>query len=128
MKRILCLLVLAACAPSERLPEGVLDRERFTRVLAGATLIEARISQEMSVAPAYPPPVGAYYEELFREHGIDSATFRASFDHYAQRPLEMKAIYEDIVERLRLMKDQGLQAEALMNAAALATDSSSERN
>lgn len=128
MRRLALLLLLAACAPKERLPEGVLDRERFTQALVGATMIEARVSQEMGVAPADIPPVRAYYAELFREQGIDSAAFRASFDHYALRPLEMKAIYDDVVERLRVMKDEGLQAGPFRNDTALATDSSSGRN
>lgn len=122
------LLVLAACNRADRNPDGVLDRERFTQVMVGATLIEARMSMEMSAAPGLPPPRGAYYAELFAEHGIDSATFRRSFDHYAQQPTVMKGIYEDAVERLRVMKDERLPGAVLTNDTALATDSSSVLN
>lgn len=129
MKRAAFLLpmLLLACEAPEPLPDGVLDRERFTRVMVGMTLIEARLSQEMTTAPPEPPPMAAYYQELFAEEGIDSAAFRRSFDHYAARPDEMKAIYEDVVERLRRMKD-GADQLPLTNDTTLATDSSSGRN
>ena len=64
---------------------------------------------------------------FFKEEGIDSAAFRRSFDHYAERPDEMKAIYEEVVERLRRMKD-GADQTPLANDTTLATDSSSVRN
>jgi len=120
-------MLLLACEAPEPLPDDVLDRERFTRVMVGMTLIEARLSQEMTTAPPEPPPMAAYYKELFAEEGIDSAAFRRSFDHYAARPDEMRAIYEDVVERLRRMKD-GADQLPLANDTTLATDSSSGRN
>ncbi|HRD54552.1 MAG TPA: DUF4296 domain-containing protein, partial [Flavobacteriales bacterium] len=67
------------------------ERERFTEVLVGMTLLEARMSQSMLIAPAGVPPMGSYYNEIFAEHGIDSAAFKNSFDYYAERPEEMKA-------------------------------------
>jgi hypothetical protein len=129
MKRVAFLLpvLLMACEAREPRPDGVLDRERFTRVMVGMTLIEARLSQEMMTTPPEPPPMAAYYEELFAQEGIDSAAFRLSFDHYAGRPDEMKAIHEDVVERLRRMKD-GADQLPLANDTTLATDSSSVRN
>lgn len=120
-------LLLLACEAPEQLPSDVMDRERFTRVMVGMTLIEARLSQEMMTAPPEPPPMSAYYQDLFKEEGIDSAAFRRSFDHYAERPDEMKAIYEEVVERLRRMKD-GADQTPLANDTTLATDSSSVRN
>ncbi|MBK7945342.1 MAG: DUF4296 domain-containing protein [Flavobacteriales bacterium] len=128
MKRLALLILLVACGNSDKVPEGVLDRERFTQVMVGAMLIEARIHQEMSSAPGENPPMTAYYTDLFAEHGTDSLGFRRSFDHYALRPEVMEAIYDDVVERLRVMQDEGFQPAALANDTALATDSSSALN
>jgi hypothetical protein len=129
MKQLLfaTILLLTACEAEVSLPEDVLDRERFTEVMVAMTLLEARMSQEMMVVPATAPPMALYYQELYAEHGIDSAAFRRSFDHYATRPEEMKAIYDEVVERLRRMKD-GWPQTAAANDTALATDSSSGRN
>ncbi|MFZ1693348.1 MAG: DUF4296 domain-containing protein [Flavobacteriales bacterium] len=124
---ILLLALLTGCNAEAPSTQGVLDRERFTEVLVGMTLLEARMSQSMLVAPANLPPMGSYYNELFVEHGTDSAAFKYSFDHYAERPEEMKAIYDEVVERLRRMKDEWPQP-AVANDTTLATDSSSVRN
>jgi hypothetical protein len=117
---------LAACGHPEPLPKGVLDRERFTEAMVGMTLLEARMSQEMGAMPSAAPPMARYYDDLYREQGIDSATFRRSFDHYAMRPAEMKAVYEEVVERLRRMKDEWPQP-APAKDTVLDTASSSDR-
>lgn len=128
MRRMLLpLLLLAACGHAERLPEGVMDRERFTQAIVGMTLLEARMSMEASAGPPAPPPMDRYYADFFRENGLDSASFRRSFDYYAMRPGEMESIYEDAVERLRRMKDERPQAPA-MNETVLDTASSSDLN
>lgn len=112
--RLLLMLFMAVgCGPAETIPSDVLDRERFTEVMVGMTLLEARMSQEMSALPSAAPPMGRYYDDLYRELGVDSAAFRRSFDHYAERPAEMKAIYEEVVERLRRMKDDWPQPAAV---------------
>lgn len=124
---ILLLALLTGCYAEAPSTKGVIERERFTEVLVGMTLLEARMSQSMLLAPANAPPMGSYYNELFAEHGTDSAAFKHSFDHYAERPEEMKAIYDEVVERLRRMKDEWPQP-AVANDTTLATDSSSVRN
>lgn len=121
------VLLLVACTDADPMPEGVLDRERFTQVMVGMTLIEARVSQEMMVVPSNAPDASAYCLELYAEHGIDSATFRRSFDHYTARPAEMKAVYDEVVERLRVMKDERVQG-VLAKDTVLATDSASGMN
>ena len=130
-KALLLLLVLiGACEGAEPLPEGVLDRERFTDVMVGMTLIEARMNHELVTHQQEKPPMDAYFAALFAEKGMTRADFERSFDHYAKRPLEMKAIQEDVLERLRMMKDAGLQPvdSLLTKADTLVTDSASVRN
>lgn len=124
---LLLFFMTVGCGPEETVPADVLDRERFTEAMVGMTLLEARMSVEMSALPSAAPPMGRYYDELFRELGIDSVTFRRSFDHYAMRPAEMKAVYEEVVVRLRRMKDEWPQP-APANDTVLDTASSSDRN
>ncbi|MBK7384866.1 MAG: DUF4296 domain-containing protein [Flavobacteriales bacterium] len=122
------LLILAGCAPKETLPEGVLDREHFTEVVLGATLIEARMNVERTTELGAAIPMDRYYDDLFKEQGIDRAQFEKSFNHYAEQPLVMKAIYDDVIDRLRIRKDDGLQRDTLRLAkdTTFATDPSSE--
>jgi hypothetical protein len=102
---VMLLAVLAACNPERTVTEGVLDRERFKAVLLEAQLIEARVNHELIVQHVSNVPAQQYYAELFSEQGITEEQFRVSFEHYAARPEEMKAIYEEIMTELVLRKD-----------------------
>lgn len=129
MRRFLVLLLLAACGTAaEPLPDGVLAREPFTALLTDMTLTEARMNHEITSMQIVRPPMSRYYADILRAHGTDSLTFRRSFDHYAMRPEEMKGIYDDVLERIRVMKDEALQADSLAKDTTFATDSSSVRN
>lgn len=130
MRRLLLLpLLLCACSASQQpLPEDVLPKEEFTATLLDMTLTEARMNHEITSMQIVRPPMSRYYADILRAHGTDSLTFRRSFDHYAMRPEEMKGIYDDVLERIRVMKDEALQADSLAKDTTLATDSSSVRN
>ena len=103
------LLILSACA-SEGPPPDVLPRDRFVTVLAEAQLIEARVNREGAVEHRSNERVDAYYTELFSREGITREQFRRSFDHYAQDPGVLKAIYGDVIAVLSTRKDEAMNA------------------
>ena len=101
------LILFAACGGrEERSSADILDREKFKAVLLEATLIEARINHELIVDHQNSVPTNQYYQDLFKEQGITQEQFGRSFDHYAARPLEMKAIYDEILTELSRRKDE----------------------
>ncbi|MEO8587837.1 MAG: DUF4296 domain-containing protein [Flavobacteriales bacterium] len=103
----LIVMLLVACDGGGTGSSGdVLDREKFKEVLLGATLIEARINHELIVDHQSSAPTNQYYEDLFKEQGITKEQFSRSFDHYAARPAEMKAIYDEILTELSRRKDE----------------------
>ncbi len=125
-KGFLLALLLLACGPEEKQPDGLLDRTKFVEVLAGATLIEARMNQELTLDAAPSIPVRSYYDELFREKGVEREAFERTLDHYAAQPLEMKAVYDEVQQLLMRQKNEAAQLP-LMKADTLARDSSNER-
>jgi hypothetical protein len=109
MRTIISLLLVCsaiACTPPETLPEGVLDRERFTKVMTDIRLVEARINHELMVEHAGSINSERYYEEVFETQGITEEQFRSSFAYYSERPEEMKAIYEVVLADLSRLKDE----------------------
>lgn len=101
------LLVLAACGGTGADTSGdVLQRDQFRDLLLEATLIEARINHELIVDHRSAVPSQQYYDELFKAKGVTQEQFSRSFDHYAARPKEMKAIYEEILTELSRRKDE----------------------
>lgn len=105
---VVLLLILSAwgCSPPKDLPEGVLDRERFTKVMTAIRLVEARINHELMVEHASSINSDRYYEEVFEEQGISEVEFKTSFAYYSERPEEMKAIYEVVLSDLSRLKDE----------------------
>ena len=52
------------------------------------------------------PVSSAYYDAMFTEKGITKEQFRTTFDHYLDRPEELKAIQEEVIARLSKEKDE----------------------
>lgn len=107
MKLLLPLLVLlvTACSTPEVVPEGLLDRERFKETLLEAQLIEARMNQQLVVERATVIPAEHYYAEMFAKQGTSKEQFERTFAYYAERPVELKQIYEEIFTELSRRKD-----------------------
>lgn len=104
---LILLLVLCACGAADGTTSGdALERDRFKDLLLEATLIEARINHELIVDHRSAVPSQQYYDELFKAKGVTQEQFSRSFDHYAARPKEMKAIYEEILTELSRRKDE----------------------
>jgi hypothetical protein len=103
----ICLL-FAACT-SGAVEDDLLPRDRFREVLLEAQLIEARMNRELVAQPEGEVPTAKYYEELFTKEGVTKEQFQRTFDHYADRPEELKAIYEEIITELSQRKDAPVQ-------------------
>ncbi len=102
------LLLAASCTPQPSPPEGLLPREELKEVLLEAQLIEARVNQELVLGPQRLGYGDSLYAALFRAKGVTQEQFTSTFGHYAARPTELKAIYEEIVSELGSRKDRPL--------------------
>lgn len=101
------LLVFVACSTgASDAPEGVLDREHFKQALLEAQLIEARMNHELIITHRSAIPAEQYYAEMFEAQGTTKEQFQKTFAYYSARPLEMKAIYEEIFTELSRRKDE----------------------
>ncbi len=99
------LLFLVACGGKEKPPSGPLDREKFEEVLMESMLIEARLSQELTVDKRVDGPASAYYDEMFKKQGVTKADFRATYDAYLKQPEELKSVYQDVLNDLQQRAD-----------------------
>jgi hypothetical protein len=82
-----------------------LDRATFEQVLAGSLLIEARTKQALQVDPNAGTTPQAAYNELFRQHGVTEADFKATYEAYLEQPELLKGVYQDVLNQLQQRAD-----------------------
>ncbi|HRH37772.1 MAG TPA: DUF4296 domain-containing protein [Flavobacteriales bacterium] len=116
-------LFMFACGQETSTPEGMLEKQAFAEVLAGATLIEARMNDALTVEMKGSFPVEAEYDSLFKAKGVTREQFKSTFDHYAARPGELKAVYDDVLALLSQWKDEAAQGAPMTKEDTLVTDS-----
>ncbi len=102
---ILLLACLSACSPEGTVPENVLPRDKFERLIAGSLLVEARLGHERVIDAARDERTRRYYDELFTDNGTTEEQFRVTYDHYLSHPEEMKAVYEAALNILQQQAD-----------------------
>lgn len=120
MKRLatalLISLILSACGGREKPVQAPLDHATFSRVLAGALLMEARRGEEVRI-PVQQAPDLSGYRELFDREGVSQDDFKATYEAYLQQPERLKEVYQDALEQLQW------QADSLQQAAPVDTAS-----
>jgi hypothetical protein len=107
MRRFLLpfLFLLAACSTAEAPSADLIERDKFKQVLLRAQLVEARLNHEMVIDHRTDSPVVTYYAELFKEEGVTEEQFKRTFQYYTEHPLELKAIYAEILVELDSLKE-----------------------
>lgn len=100
-----CVAILAACGPEPPPQEGLLPRGTFKEVLLQAQLLEAEAGFDQVFDTTDSAGVEQRYDTLFAKHTVSREAFEKTFHHYAQRPEELKAIYEEILTDLAKRRD-----------------------
>lgn len=105
MKWFRLLVVLAVVATScsgdgKKPPEGVLPPEKMSQVLADTYITEAVISNLQIPYDSLQKTREAYYQALYRKHGISREVFDSSY-HYYEKHLEvLEKIQDDAITEL----------------------------
>lgn len=94
------LLILFSCTPESKIPENVLNKEKFTDLLYHIEIIDALRTQknldlEKDDAEAY-----ERYHMLFQKYNVTEEEFTRSFDHYKDHSELYMEISDTIISRL----------------------------
>jgi hypothetical protein len=107
------LLALAACRPAERQwepagerPADVLDRETMISVLTDMHLAEGDALERALSPERSDSLLAVHYARIARENGTDLATIHRSYLWYVARPLTMKDLYAEVIERLNRLQGE----------------------
>ncbi|MBC7865270.1 MAG: DUF4296 domain-containing protein [Bacteroidia bacterium] len=115
---LLIVSLAFSCSPEEdqNIPAGVLSEEKMTDVLVSLNISESLINhytidhkklpdslQKKIINPA---PVPELKFNVFKENGVKREDYLKSMEYYSQHPAQLKKIYEKVMEKLNLMKQE----------------------
>ena len=107
------LFLLAACKDDQH-ADNVIPKDKMIKVLADVHITDGSLM-------LYGPNDSLYkygtnrYIQVFKKHGIDSATFNRSVKYYAMRPDDMIEIYDSLTKLLNTKSDSVTKIQAKIN-------------
>ena len=103
---LLAVLLFNSCGGQQALPEGVLSEEGMIRVLIDIRLAEGKISTLAVRGDSATKLYQLLEERIFREHQIDSMTYRKSHDYYLLNPEKYLKITDAVIDSLKIREQQ----------------------
>jgi hypothetical protein len=98
-----CICALAACGKN-RVPEGVIREAKFVDVLVDVHLAEASALHYRAASDSLDIMLSDLYATVMKNHEITTQAFLLSLEYYQDRPEEMNAIYEKVIEKLSALE------------------------
>ena len=98
-------LILTSCKHAES-NQSVIGRDKMVSLLTDLHIVDGGMYNTISVNPDTLYKYGtARYLALFKRYHVDSSTFRRSLKYYSGKPVEMEAMYEEILKNLTARTD-----------------------
>lgn len=117
IKRIpLCIIVgilaFGACSDKDRVPEGVLEKEKMVNVLSDLYLAEQKINSIGVKRDSLKQIFEAVRTKIFAEAGTSDSVFKRSMDYYMEHPQIMESLYTSLIDSLNLQEQKMILSES----------------
>tara|TARA_B100000902_G_scaffold40126_1_gene47721 strand:- start:51146 stop:51499 length:354 start_codon:yes stop_codon:yes gene_type:complete len=98
---ILFSLILACNFPNNKIPEGILMKDKFTAVLKHVHLAEGSYELQKKYGKEEAGNILLKeYEKIFITYNIDEQDFQNSLKYYAANPGILEEIYSEIISTI----------------------------
>jgi hypothetical protein len=98
-------LNLASCKHAQS-DQSVIKRDQMVSILTDLHIVDGGMYNSVSVNPDTLYKYGtARYLALFKRHHVDSSMFRRSLKYYTGKPVELQAMYDEILKNLAAKTD-----------------------
>ncbi|MBL7927210.1 MAG: DUF4296 domain-containing protein [Bacteroidia bacterium] len=109
MRYILVYLVvfITACShPKPIKPDAVWSDEKLISVLTDIEIADAALTQ-ISITDSLRALKGnAYYNQVFKKHGVTANDFKTTMDWYAAHPRNLSEVYTTVLDSLSKMQSE----------------------
>lgn len=89
-------------------PDIELSEERLINVLIDVHLVESTLNYKRNLGQSFEDGKNAYYDLVFKNHGITPEIFKSNLLEYNSDPTHMEKIYEEVIARLSQMQSDAL--------------------
>jgi hypothetical protein len=100
---ILFLLLLVLSCGGEKLPKGILPKEKMVPMLVDQHLAEIIFAQRFAVGLKSENTMDDLYLSILKKYGVDRKVFEESVYYYSKHPNQYKEIYDEVLNRLNEM-------------------------
>src|ERR1700759_1918908 len=94
------VLLFSACS-GNKTEKGILPRDQMITLLTQVHVVDGGIYNVTSVNPDTLYKYGnGRYLAMFKKYHVDSAAFRRSLKYSSGKPVELQAMYEEVIKRI----------------------------
>ena len=98
-------LILTSCKHATS-DQAVINRDKMVSLLTDLHIVDGGMYNSVSVNPDTLYKYGnGRYLALFKRYQVDSSMFRKSLKYYTGKPVELQAMYDEILKRLAAKTD-----------------------
>jgi Domain of unknown function (DUF4296) len=108
MKKIgfVLLLFLAACSTKTKRPSDILDEQTMINVLVEVHLAEAKLNNYQAEPATRQELFREFEQRILQNAGLDSATYKKSYDYYLENLEAMNVIYMAVKDTIENRRNQ----------------------
>jgi len=93
-------IILASCGRGKS-DQAIIERQQMVSLLTDMHIVDGGMYNMVSINADTLYKYGtARYLALFKRHHVDSSAFRRSLKYYTGKPVEMEAMYDEILKHL----------------------------
>lgn len=101
---ILFWFLLALSCGSEKLPKGILPKEKMVPMLVDQHLCEQIFASRFAVGIKGDNTMDDIYLSLLKKYKVDKKVFEQSIFYYSKHPDKYKPIYDEVLNRLNQLE------------------------
>lgn len=103
------VLLTVGCRRSDSLPDDIIPQEQMVPIIADLQMVETAIAR-LNLGSYDSAKVAFQYlqQQTLEKYGVDSSSYRKSFEVYARNPVYMEEIYADVLKILEAKSDSAL--------------------
>jgi Domain of unknown function (DUF4296) len=96
----------------EKLPDGVLDHQKFSAVLVDIYLAQSRLNASLAKRDSADLLFKPFEEKLLQLHHTSDSVMKKTYEYYIAHPKELELIYDSVIDTLSLREQKAKPPEA----------------